>query len=58
MIENKVVRYKIIRQKNTNKSIKIWQKLKKDYDELRKSIDTIKEDCINNREQSFQIQKH
>lgn len=34
------------------------EKLKKDYDELSKSIDTIKEDRIHDREQSFQIQNH
>ena len=34
------------------------EKLKKDYDELSKSIDTIKEDCIHDREQSCQIQNN
>lgn len=34
------------------------EKLKKDYDELSKSIGTLKEDRIHDREQSFQIQKH
>lgn len=34
------------------------EKLKKDYEELSNSIDTIKENRIHDREQSFQIQKH
>lgn len=33
------------------------EKLKKDYEELSNSIDTIKENRIHDREQSFQIQK-
>ena len=34
------------------------EKLKKDYEELSNSIDTIKENRIHDREQSFQIQNH
>ena len=45
------------RSLNDKKRDEEIEKLKKDYEELSNSIDTIKENRIHDREQSFQIQK-